>query len=165
MVWAVSLFLVTWLQSWPDASPWRCQQAQAEEPIGRRQLRVPLTQQGRGCPSGWARGCGLRAELLVPAVHSPLPAAHRCTCSSGRTWMSSCSAWASCLSVCSSPPAWPRWVLPLPTAAGLPRHPLHDITPLACTCGHCWPPVPCLPAGSVDVRQRCLLLQGTGQGS
>lgn len=76
--------------------------------------------QGRECPPGAGMGVLAGGRGPVRAARCPLPRAPRCTCSSGRTWMSSCSAWASSSSACSSPPAWPRWVPPPPPSPSRP---------------------------------------------
>lgn len=132
MVWAVSLFSVTWLWSWPDASPRTCQwgcgifQPTWGRPhsTGHGQPSAPTFPAESHClGSGtWVTprvGMGVLAgaKLWVPVLCCPLPRALRCMCSSGHTWMSSSSAWASSLSACSSLPAWPRWVLPAPAIA------------------------------------------------
>lgn len=81
------------------------------------QQRATIWDQRHERPPGWAWGYWQRPGCWSLCCAALCPVAHRCMCSSGHTWMSSCSAWASSLSACSSLPAWPRWVPPAPAIA------------------------------------------------
>lgn len=66
-----------------------------------------------GRTSRWRwRNVGMLLVLMTFEILKPCGVIYRCTFWKGPTWTSSCSGWASCLSVCCSPPAWPRWVGP-----------------------------------------------------